>query len=60
MPTASKNLNIIEWSEWQKGVNYIWQSVDAILLKKFLYLKQMFEAKLLIKDFHLSVFQNVC
>ena len=33
---------------WQKGVNYFWQSVDAIL-EHVSVAKKMFDAKVLIK-----------
>ena len=32
----------------QKMVNHFWQSVDAIFWKTFLWLKQLFDAKILI------------
>ena len=54
LATCWWNLNKIVWSEqykilsfWQKMVNHFWQCVDAIL-KDFLWLKQLFDAKLLI------------
>ena len=34
---------------WQKGVNYFWQSVDAILEHVSVAKKKMFDAKVLIK-----------
>ena len=36
------------WAFWQKGVNYLWQSVDAIL-EYVSVAKKMFDAKVLIK-----------
>ena len=48
------------WAFWQKGVNYFWQNVDAIL-EYVSVAKKMFDAKVLgyLKDFHLSVFQKL-
>ena len=37
------------WAFWQKGVNYFWQSVDAILEYVSVAKKKMFDAKVLIK-----------
>ena len=37
------------WASWQKMVNHFWQCVDTIVDAMFLWLKQLFDDRLLIQ-----------